>query len=414
MANKKEKPIVDNEVGKLKVKKQPEVQPTGNETKGNVTKVKTKMTMKPKVEEESVTKVDLSKPIKPEENEVKENNTNDEGVVTELTNADTPQKQEEIQPETETQETPTLEEVTKENPEAIKEIAEEVEEVIAESIETGKPLPEGIEKLIEFMDETGGDLNDYVTLNQDYSQFNDQDLLYEYYRQTKPHLNTEEINFLMEASFSYDEEEDEDIDIRRKKLALKEQVASAKTHLEGHKSRYYEEIKAGSKLTQEQQKAVNFFNRYNKESEEQEKQAEYLQSTFVNQTDKVFDNNFKGFDFNVGDKKFRYNVKDPNQVKANQSDLNNFIGKFLGENAEMKDAKGYHKSLFTAMNADTIANHFYEQGRADAMKDSVAKSKNIDMNPRQAHGEIQGGGFKARVLGDNTSDFKFKINKNRK
>ena len=167
-------------------------------------------------------------------------------------------------------------------------------------------------------------------------------------------------------------------------------------------------------MTQEQQKAVNFFNRYNKESEEQEKQAEYLQSTFVNQTDKVFDNNFKGFDFNVGDKKFRYNVKDPNQVKANQSDLNNFIGKFLGENAEMKDAKGYHKSLFTAMNADTIANHFYEQGRADAMKDSVAKSKNIDMNPRQAHGEIQGGGFKARVLGDNTSDFKFKINKNRK
>ena len=221
MANKKEKPIVDNEVGKLKVKKQPEVQPTGNETKGNVTKVKTKMTMKPKVEEESVTKVDLSKPIKPEENEVKENNTNDEGVVTELTNADTPQKQEEIQPETETQETPTLEEVTKENPEEIKEIAEDVEEAIAESIETGKPLPEGIEKLIEFMDETGGDLNDYVTLNQDYSQFNDQDLLYEYYRQTKPHLNTEEINFLMEDSFSYDEEEDEDRDIRRKKLALR-------------------------------------------------------------------------------------------------------------------------------------------------------------------------------------------------
>ena len=117
------------------------------------------------------------------------------------------------------------------------------------------------------MTDTGGDINDYVKLNQDYSNLNDETLLKEFYIQTKPHLNTEEINFLMEDQFSYDEEVDDERDIKRKKLALKEQVANAKTQLEENKSKYYEDIKAGSKLTTEQQKAIDFFNRYNKESE---------------------------------------------------------------------------------------------------------------------------------------------------
>ena len=227
---KKEEPIVDNEVGKLKVKAKKE-QPTGNETKGNVTKVKEKMKMKPIIEEESITKVDLNKPPKPVEDEVKENNTNNEGVAPESKDADAPQKQEEVQPETEAQQTPTLEEITDEEVnEKVEEVQEQIVEAVAEAEATGQPLPENIQKLVDFMEETGGDINDYVALNTDYSKLDNQDLLYEYYRKTKPHLNAEEINFLMEDSFSYDEEGDDEKEIRRKKLALKEQVASARAH----------------------------------------------------------------------------------------------------------------------------------------------------------------------------------------
>ena len=218
----------------------------------------------------------------------------------------------------------------------------------------------------------------------------------------------------MEDSFSYDEEVDEEKDIRRKKLALKEQVASARSHLDGQKSKYYEEIKAGSKLTQEQQKAVDFFNRYNKESEATQKTVKKNSDIFTQKTNQVFNDKFKGFEYNVGDKKYRFNVNNAKEVKENQSDLNNFTKKFLDKNLSLKDARGYHKSLYTAMNADAIAKHFYEQGKADAMRNSVAKAKNVDMNPRQSHGTIEAGGMKIKVLGDNSSDFKFKIkNKNK-
>jgi hypothetical protein len=366
-------------------------------------------------DDDSIIKVDLSKPpTPPEENETKEDDTNDSGVVAKSEDAEPVQKQEEVQPETEAQETPVLEEITEDSTEEeVAEVEEKVEEAIAEAESTGKPLPENIQKLVDFMDETGGDLNDYVKLNQDYSKLDNQDLLYEYYRQTKPHLNAEEINFLMEDTFSYDEESDDEREIRRKKLALKEQVASARSHLDGQKSKYYEEIKAGSKLTSEQQKFVDFFNRYNKESEETKKVAEKQTRTFLNKTNNVFNDKFKGFEYNVGDKKYRFNVNNANEVKDTQSDINNFVKKFLNENNEMSDAAGYHKGLYTAMNADAIAKHFYEQGKADAMKDSIAKSKNVSMKPRQAHGEYEAGGIKVKVLGDNSSDFKFKI-KNRK
>ena len=227
--------------------------------------------------------------------------------------------------------------------------------------------------------------------------------------QTKSHLTSDEIEFLIEDSFSYDEEEDEERDIKRKKLALKEQVASAKAHLDGQKSKYYEEIKAGSKLTNEQQKAIDFFNRYNKESEANRKVVDSNSKIFEQKTNDLFSDKFKGFEYQVGEKKFRFNVKDVENVKKSQSNLNNFTAKFVDKNSTLTDAKGYHKSLFTAMNADAIANHFYEQGKADAIKNSVAKAKNVNMDPRQQHGVVEAGGVKVRVLGENSSDFKFKI-----
>jgi hypothetical protein len=134
---------------------------------------------------------------------------------------------------------------------------------------------------------------------------------------------------------------------------------------------------------------------------------------FEQKTNNLFNDKFKGFEYQIGEKKFRFNVKDAGSVKKLQSDSNNFMTKFVDEKKALKDAKGYHKSLFTAMNADAIANHFYEQGKADAIKDSVAKAKNVNMNPRQQHGVVEAGGLKFKVLGDNSSDFKVKI-KNKK
>jgi len=405
MAKKKEEPIVDNETGSLKVKEAVKTEPTNNKTKGNVTKVKETMKMKPQVIEETITKVDLNTPPKPEENETKENNPDDQGVVAVADNADAPQEQEEVQPEVETQEDSTLEEVT----EATK-VAEIASEAIEDSMITGTPLPENVQKLVDFMEDTGGDLNDYVKLNKDYSELDNQDLLQEYYTQTKPHLNAEEINFLMEDQFSYDEDTDDDRDIKRKKLALKEQVANAKTQLEELKSKYYTEIKGGSKLTSEQQKALNFY----QESQKQNEYEKGAKSNFLNRTNKFFGDEFKGFEYNVGEKNYRYNVGDVGKVKETQSDINNFIGKFLDENKQMSDEAGYHKSLFTAMNSDAVAKHFYEQGKADALKQSITESKNIDMNPRQQLNEnVNTGGIKVRALGDTTADFKFKIKNNK-
>jgi len=365
--------------------------------------------------DDNVIKVDLSKPPEPtEKNETKEDNTDDSGVVAESENAEPTEKQEEVQPEAETQETPVLEEITEDSTEEeVAEAEEQVEEAIAEAEATRKPVPENIQKLMDFMEETGGDLSDYVKLNQDYSKLDDQNLLYEYYKQTKPHLNNEEINFLMEDQFSFDEEEDDERDVRRKKLALKEQVANAKSHLDGQKSKYYEDIKAGSKLTTEQQKAVDFFNRYNKESEATQKTVKTNSDIFTQKTNNVFNDKFKGFEYNVGDKKYRFNVNNAEEVKNTQSDISNFTKKFLDKNSALTDAKGYHKSLYTAMNADAVAKHFYEQGKADAMKDSVAKAKNVDMSPRQSHGTIDAGGVKVRVLGNDANDFKFKIKNNK-
>jgi hypothetical protein len=213
-------------------------------------------------------------------------------------------------------------------------------EALDESEATGKPLPENIQKRMDFMEETGGDLEDYVKLNRDTSNLGDQQVLREYYERTKPHLSSDEIDFLIEDRFAFDEDMDEDRDIKRKKLALKEQVAEAKAYLDGQKSKYYDNVKAGSKLTNEQQKAIDFFNRYNKESEENEEAVQHQQQTFLNKTNKVFEN-FEGFEFNVGDKTIKYNVSDVDALKNKQVDINNFVGKFLNKDSVMEDAAGY-------------------------------------------------------------------------
>ena len=396
MAENQEQENVQEEVVEEKVEQQEEQKPETGFQEDGTYKVDLNKIPNPEQQEEEV--VEEEEPVAEQEQEQQ---------VEEVT--------EEVTEEQVEEEVPVLEEVTEEQvQEQVEEVQEEVEEAIAEAQETGEPLPENIQKVVDFINETGGSLEDYVRLNQDYSGLEDKDLLYEYYKSSKPHLNVDEINFLIEDEFSINEDEDSDREIKRKKLALKEQVANAKNHLDGLKSKYYDEIKAGSKLLPEQQKAVEFFNRYNKELEETNKIQERQSSIFKQKTNNVFNDNFKGFEYSVGEKKYRFNVKDAEKVRDTQGDINNFVKKFLNENNEMSDAAGYHKSLFTAMNPDLVANHFYEQGKADAIKESVAKAKNVDMDPRGTHSKpVNNSGFTVRPVGDSSDDYKFKIRTNK-
>ncbi len=286
-------------------------------------------------------------------------------------------------------------------------LEEQFDNALTNNEETGAKLPENIEKLVSFMEETGGSLEDYVRLNADYSSVDDKTLLKEYYKQTKPYLESDDVSLLLE-DYDYDEDIDEERDIRKKKIAFKEEVAKAKGFLENTKSKYYDEIKLRPGVTQEQQKATEFFNRY----QEDQKIAEQQHSDFKSKTNDYFTNEFKGFDFNVGKKKFRYGLQDPNKVAENQSSINNFVGKFLDESGNIKDTKGYHKAIYIASNADKIINHFYEQGRTDATKEIVSNSKNPSTEPRQTSSSEFVNGIKVKsISGYDSSKLRIKTKK---
>ena len=298
-----------------------------------------------------------------------------------------------------------------ESPLTVVEDTEKVEqqEVVQEQqVVEQKQLPENIDKLVTFMEETGGTVEDYVRLNADYTNVDNNTLIREYYKQTKPHLDSEDVSLLLE-DFNYDEDIDEPKDIRKRKIAFKEEVAKAKSFLEQLKGKYYDEIKLRPGVTQEQKKATEFFNRYN----EEQNSIKQKQDIFLNKTSNLFTDNFEGFDFKVSNKKFRYSIKNPTQVGEQQSDISNFIKTFLNDKGEIQDAKGYHKAIYAARNADTIAQHFYEQGKADAVKDVMAKSKNISNEPRQtASGDVFVNGLKVKAIsGLDSSKLKIKTKK---
>jgi hypothetical protein len=343
--------------------------------------------------------------IKKEDDAVQAQETNDSDVVVEepKDSSDSEGVVEEIRATEEVESPLTVVEEDEEPKQEVKETKKEVKEVVKQ-----KPLPENVEKLVSFMEETGGSVEDYVRLNADYSNVDNNILIREYYKQTKPHLDYDDVNLLLE-DFSYDEELDEPKEVRKKKIAFKEEVAKAKTFLDGLKSKYYDEIKLRPGVTQDQQKAMDFFNRYNKDQEV----AQQRHKEFLTKTNEFLNDDFKGFDFNVGDKKFRYSVKNPKQVAESQSDISNFIKTFLNKEGEVSDYSGYHKALYAAKNADTIAQHFYEQGKADATKDIIAKSKNISNEPRKtASGDVFIGGLKVKsISGIDSSKLKIKTRK---
>ena len=350
--------------------------------------------------DQDVTKVE----IKTEEDAVQEQSTDasDDTVGQSEDSSDSKEVVEEVRTTDSDEESPisVIEEVSEEEVKPTEEVKEVKQEVVEQ-----KPLPENIEKLVSFMEETGGTVDDYVRLNADYTNVDNSTLVREYYKQTRPHLDYDDVSLLLE-DFSYDEELDDEKEIRKKKIAFKEEVGKAKNFLEDLKGKYYDEIKLRPGVTQEQQKAIDFFNRYN----EEQNTVKQMHNDFVNRTNNFLTDDFKGFDFTVGDKKFRYGIKNPKQVADAQSDITNFIGKFLDKENKISDLSGYHKALYAARNADTLAQHFYEQGKADAVKDVMAKSKNISTEPRKtSSGEVFVNGLRVKAIsGVDSSKLKVK------
>ena len=363
--------------------------------------------------DEGVIKVNLGELNKPQEDAIPEQEADAGNVPVEQPKNETDSEEvvQEVREPVQNEEQSVLEEITEEEVQVqADDLQDDIVEAIEEQKQTGVELPENIQKVVDFMNETSGTLEDYVKLNKNYEDLDESQLLREYYANTKPHLDGEDIDFLMEDKFLYDEDIDDERDIKRKKLARREELAKAKNHLTGLKDKYYQEIKGGSRLAPEQKKAVDFFNRYTKEKEAATQLAEKQSQTFLKKTENVFNNDFKGFDYQVGDKKFRFKVKDAPTIKETQSDINNFVKKFLDKDNQMSDAAGYHKGLFTAMNADSIANHFYEQGKADAMKTSMSNSKNVQMGARGVHEDVKtSNGWAVRSVDSGGSDSKLKI-----
>jgi len=351
-----------------------------------------------------VTKVDLDKP-KEEPIKVVISKEGEDAIQEQATDESVLRSK---QPEVGLQEVETGNEGTAENvieeifeQEIKKETSEAKEELTKALIkhEQGKQLPENIEKLVAFMEETGGTVEDYVRLNADYSSISNVALLKEYYKSTKSHLDAEEIEFLLEDKFFFDEDIDDEREIKLKKLAFKEEISKAKKFLEDTKQKYYADIKSRPSVNADQQKAVDFFNRYNTEQNKVAQQHE----TFKKQTSKFFNDEFKGFEFNLPEKKFRYNVQNPSQVAENQADIQTFIGKFLDKEGNVTDAAGYHKALYSAINADKIASHFYEQGKADAVKQVVASSKNPSTDAPRQSGEPFINGLRVKSISSQDS-----------
>jgi len=370
--------------GDFKMKAKPR-KPKNLGKKNEITKVELKEPVK-KVEEE-ITKVVIPKEETKTEDAIQVGETTK--VLVEEPSGDSIKVGEQVQePVEDVKEFTPIKEVE------VAKVEAEVKEALRDEKVLGRQLPENIEKLVSFMEETGGTIEDYTRLNADYSSINETTLLKEYYKKNKPYLDESDVELLLE-DFSYDEELDEDIDIRKKKLAFKEEVAKAKGFLEETKSKYYDEIKLRPGVTQDQQKAMDFFNRYNKQQEV----AEQQHSVFKESTKQLFNDGFEGFDIKVGDKNYKYNIQNRDKVAENQSNINNLVGKFLDSDGNVNDAKGYHKAMYAADNVDKIASHFYEQGKADAVKEVLNKSKNLsDTKARSTQGDVFVNGFKVKAV----------------
>lgn len=365
------------------------------------------------LQEDGVYKVNLDKPPTPKEDAIQEQET--ESVSVGDGAEDSPEVDEQVR-EQDTKEETEEEEVIDDSPlqlvndeqqeEVKQEVQKEAQQEIQQEVKQEEPkvvLPENVEKLVQFMEETGGTVEDYVNLNRDISKMDNTTLLREYYKNTKPHLDADDVDFLFNKNFAYDEETDEPSEVKAKQLAFKEELYNAQNYFNTSREKYYADLKLRKQesVAPEYAEAMEYYNNSKQQSEEYNN----LQKEFIEKTNKVFNDNFKGFDFKVGENKYRFKVDNTEKVKQYQSDISNFINEFLGDDGSVADAAGYHRALFAAKNADKIANHFYEQGRADAVKEAAKQAKNINMDPRSDNSTIKTEyGDKIRVVSGNSSD----------
>ena len=354
-------------------------------------------------------KVNLDKPVNTEENAIQESSPEEVSLRDEPEVSGEVQQENEQEPNEEPAEQSNeqgspLELISDEVPPTPEAIEEKIVEAVEEAEEKNIEMPEDIQKLVSFMEETGGSLEDYVSLNRDFSALEPTSLVYEYLKATKPHLDDADISFMMQNKFGFDEEAADESEAKAKQLAFKEDLYKAQNHFNTSKEKYYADLKLRkqSDVPEEYKEAFDFYKQAKESEDINNRNSEYFQQA----TNKVFNEEFKGFDFKVGDKKYRFKVDDSQKVKSKQSDLSNFVSKYLDpETGKMTKPLEYHRALFAAENVDKIANHFYEQGRADALKNSAKQSKNIDMSPRQdAASQKNYSNSPVKVVASNNSD----------
>lgn len=280
-----------------------------------------------------------------------------------------------------------------------------------ETQESNEELPEDVSAYFKYKKETGRGIEDFVKLQRDYDSMDGNTLLSQYYAHTEEGLDSEDIKDLMEDKFGYDEELDEESDIKKIERAKKRELVKAKKFFNEQKDKYNIPLESsGGGLSKEQTEDLSSYKSYIEESntakEAQKKRYDY----FLNKTNEVFNDEFKGFEFNVGEKNFTFKPGDANELKSKQSDVNNFINKFMDQDSGlMKDAQGYHRALSVAMNLDKFAEFFYNQGMTDTVDNVSKKSKNINMEVRNTPQNFSKDGLKIRTVGDTSSGKGLKI-----
>tara|TARA_R110000803_G_scaffold95241_4_gene163055 strand:- start:151 stop:1290 length:1140 start_codon:yes stop_codon:yes gene_type:complete len=273
-----------------------------------------------------------------------------------------------------------------------------IDELFAEK-EANPELPEDVSKYLKYKQDTGRGINDFYNLQKDIDSMEDNAVLASYYEATEEGLDSEDIEDIIEDKFSYDEDLDDEKDVRKIKLAKKRELAKAKTFLNEEKDKYKVPLESsGDGLSGDQEENLSAYKKSIEDSKSITEQNKKKYEFFLDKTESVFNKDFKGFEFSVGDKNISFKPGDTSELKNSQSDVNNFIQKFMDDDGLISDAPGYHKALSVAMNPDKFAKHFYDQGVASAIDDVSRKSKNINMDIRQQSQSVSKNGITIRPV----------------
>jgi hypothetical protein len=288
-----------------------------------------------------------------------------------------------------------------------------IDELFQKREET-EELPGDVSAYFKYKKETGRGIEDFVKLNRDYSSMDSDSLLAEYYSQTDEDLDDEDIAYMIEDKFSYDEDLDDPKDIKKKELAKKKELVKAKKYFEDSKEAYKIPVEsAGGLVSEDEKETYNAYKKYVQDSQSQQEENYRKSEYFQKKTEELFSDDFKGFDFVIGDKTVKFSPGDVKETKKIQSDVSNFISKYIDANGMISDPVGYHRSLAAAMNPEKMATFFYEQGKAEALLDNARKIKNIDMDTRNVPQSISQSGFKVVATeSDSGRGLKIKSNRN--